>query len=58
VQSHDNEYFVGHVACTGEMRNSYKILVGKPEGKSTQKTEILLGAQYKNESGMEGVDWT
>jgi hypothetical protein len=24
---------MGHVACTGEMRNAYKILVGKPEGK-------------------------
>jgi hypothetical protein len=23
----------GHVACMGEMRNAYKILVGKPEGK-------------------------
>jgi hypothetical protein len=23
----------GHVACTGEMRNLYKILVGKPEGR-------------------------
>jgi hypothetical protein len=25
---------VGHVACTGKMRNAYKILVGKSEGKS------------------------
>jgi hypothetical protein len=25
----------GHVARTGEMRNSIKILVGKPEGKRT-----------------------
>jgi hypothetical protein len=24
---------MGHVACMGEMRNEYKILVGKPEGK-------------------------
>jgi hypothetical protein len=24
--------WVGHVAGTGEMRNTYKILVGKPEG--------------------------
>jgi hypothetical protein len=21
----------GHVACTGELRNAYKILIGKPE---------------------------
>jgi hypothetical protein len=25
--------WVGHVACTGEPRNGYMILVGKPEGK-------------------------
>jgi len=25
--------WVGQVACMGEMRNAYKILVGKPEGK-------------------------
>jgi hypothetical protein len=24
---------VGHVACIGEMKNTYKILVGKPEGR-------------------------
>jgi hypothetical protein len=24
---------VGHVACTGEKRKAYRILVGKPEGK-------------------------
>jgi hypothetical protein len=23
----------GHVACTGDVRNMYKILVGKPGGK-------------------------
>jgi hypothetical protein len=25
--------WTGHVACMGEMRNAYSILVGKPEGK-------------------------
>jgi hypothetical protein len=25
--------WVGHVACTEEMRMAYKILVGRPEGK-------------------------
>jgi hypothetical protein len=25
--------WVGHIACVGEMRNAYNILVGKPEGK-------------------------
>jgi len=24
----------GHLACMGEVRNAYKISVGKPEGKS------------------------
>jgi hypothetical protein len=24
---------VEHVACMGEMRSAYKILIGKPEGK-------------------------
>jgi hypothetical protein len=26
--------WVGHVACTGQMKNIYKILVRKPKGKS------------------------
>jgi len=31
----------GHVACMGEMRNSYKDLVGKPESKiATWKTNV------------------
>jgi hypothetical protein len=25
--------WMGHVACMGDMRNAYRILVGKPEGK-------------------------
>jgi len=25
--------WTGHVACMGKIRNAYKILVGKPEGK-------------------------
>jgi hypothetical protein len=25
--------WVGHVTCMGEMRNAYRISVGKPEGK-------------------------
>jgi hypothetical protein len=24
---------VGHAACAGDMRNAYRILVGKPEGR-------------------------
>jgi hypothetical protein len=30
--------FNGHVACTGEMRNAYKMLVRKFDGKTTWKT--------------------
>jgi len=32
-----------HVARKGGMRNSYSILVGKPEVKSTRKTYALVG---------------
>jgi hypothetical protein len=33
--------WVGHVAQMGEMRNMYRLLVGKPEGKKTsRKTKI------------------
>jgi hypothetical protein len=27
--------WVGHVACMGEERNVYKVLIGKPEGKTS-----------------------
>jgi len=30
--------WAGHMALMGEMRNVYKILVEKPEGKTTRKT--------------------
>jgi hypothetical protein len=26
--------WAGHVACTAVMRNAYKIVIGKPEGKT------------------------
>jgi hypothetical protein len=32
--------WAGHVAQRGEKRNTYRILVGKPERKITQKTEV------------------
>jgi hypothetical protein len=31
--------WVGHVARIGEERKVYKVLVGKPEGKTTGKTK-------------------
>jgi hypothetical protein len=53
--------WTGHVACMGEERKVYKVLVGKPEGKrplgrSRRRWEdgirINLG-----EIGLGGVDW-
>jgi hypothetical protein len=53
--------WAGHVARMREKRNSYRIMVGKPEGKST------LGRQRRRwmdnikkdlrEIGWDGVDW-
>jgi len=43
-----------HVACVGEMRNTYKILVRKPEGKrphGRSRWEDLMGIEW------EDVDW-
>jgi hypothetical protein len=31
--------WAGHVACMGEERKVYRVLVGKPEGETTQKTD-------------------
>jgi len=48
-------------ARTGEMRNSYKILVGKPEGKrSLGRPRCRCGNNAKinlKETGCEVVDW-
>jgi hypothetical protein len=51
----------GHVVHTGEMRNAYKILVGKPEGK---RPFIRLRHRWDNNIQMDrreimlkGVDW-
>jgi len=53
--------WVGHVACMGEVRNSYKILVRKSEGKRPsgipmhrQENTIRMDLR---EIGWEGVDW-
>jgi hypothetical protein len=32
--------WAGHVARMGEKRNVYRLLVGKPEGEITRKTEM------------------
>jgi hypothetical protein len=33
----------GHVVCMGKMRNAYKLLVGKPEGKGPLKDTGIDG---------------
>jgi hypothetical protein len=53
--------WAGHVACMGEKRNAYRILVGKPEGRRP------LGRPRRRwvdnikvdlrEIGQDGVDW-
>jgi len=49
-----------HVACMGEMRNAYEILVGKPErkrplGRSRRGWEDNIRMDLR-EIGWEGVD--
>jgi hypothetical protein len=44
--------WVGHVACMGETRNAYKILVGRPMHRWEGNVKIDL-----RELGWEGVDW-
>jgi hypothetical protein len=49
----------GHVARTGEKRNAYRILVGKPEGKRQQDVcrwvdNIKIDLR---EIGWDGMDW-
>jgi hypothetical protein len=51
----------GHVTCMGEMRNTCKILVGKPEGKRSLKRSRHIWEDniriYLREIGWEGVNW-
>ena len=51
----------GHVACMGKRRDTYRVLVGKPEGKRQLgrprrrwKNNIKMNLQ---EVGCGGVDW-
>jgi hypothetical protein len=51
--------WVGHVAGMGVVRNEYKILVGKPGGKRSLKTqsrgEDSIKIDLKRKSGWVGV---
>jgi hypothetical protein len=53
--------WAGHVACMGEDRKVYKVLVGKPEGKRAlgrprHRWEFGIRMDLR-EIGWEGVDW-
>jgi hypothetical protein len=53
--------WAGHVACMGEDRKVYKVLVGKPEGKSPLgrpwcRWEYGIRMDLR-EIGLGGVDW-
>jgi len=56
-----NMRWMGHVACMGEMRNAFKILVGKPEGtrpcgRSKHRCEHNIRLDLR-EIEWENVDW-
>jgi hypothetical protein len=53
--------WAGHITCMGEIRNVYKILVGKPEwkrprGRPRRRWEDNIKI-YPREIGFGGVDW-
>jgi hypothetical protein len=35
-----------NVACMGKMRNAYKVLVGKPEMKTSLQRQAYMGGKY------------
>jgi hypothetical protein len=53
--------WVGHVARMGKMRNAYKILVGKPEGKKPLRRPMHKWEDNvkrdPREIGLENVKW-
>jgi hypothetical protein len=53
--------WVRHAACMGELRNLYKILIGKPEGKRPLRKPRHRWEgnikMYLREIMLEGVDW-
>jgi hypothetical protein len=52
--------WAGNVACMGEMRNAYSILVGKPEGKRRLGRHRCRWEDIRmdlRETGWEDVDW-
>jgi len=48
-----------NVACIREKRDTYSVSVGKPEGKTTSKTQAYMGGLYENGSSGLGIGaWT
>jgi hypothetical protein len=52
---------MGEACSTHDLRNAYKILVGKPEGKTTFRRPSSEWdddmRMYLRETGPKGVDW-
>jgi hypothetical protein len=52
--------WAGHVACLGEIRGVYRVLVGKPEGKrplGRPKRRWEDNIMHLQEVGFGGMDW-
>jgi CRISPR/Cas system-associated protein Cas7 (RAMP superfamily) len=52
--------WAGHVAHMVDMKNAYKILVGKPEGKRQSEDTGIYGRiilMDLRETGLDDVDW-
>jgi hypothetical protein len=50
--------WAGHAVCIEEMRNTFIILVGKPEGKRLLgRSKRRWNGNIRLERGWEGVDW-
>jgi hypothetical protein len=53
--------WMGHVICMGEIRNAYKVLIRRPEGKRAlerppYRWEVNIRMDLR-EIGWENVDW-
>jgi hypothetical protein len=49
--------WAGHVAQMGEKRNTYRLLIGKPEGKRPLRRPRCRWIDNLLEIGFGGVDW-
>jgi hypothetical protein len=50
--------WAGHVACLGEKRNAYRVLLGKPKGgpRCRWEANIVIKIDLR-EIGLGGMDW-